>query len=125
MVTTAITVVLACDYSLQFSITNVAGTVAINLTGMNLSFMLKKLLTQPDSAVLIPEKTVLNNGIVVSGTYNATPSLNAQIATVLLHASDTLNLKPGDVFYELKCMDFPETVFSNGTATLQQGVHRT
>ncbi len=125
MVTVPITIVLACDFYLQYSITDKAGVVAINVATMNLSWLLKKLLTQPDSAALLPEKTTANGKIIVSGVFNTDPTLNLQIVTVLLGHAETATLKPGTAQHELKCMDFPETVFTNGPATLQQGVHRT
>jgi len=115
---------IAADYTLKFTIYDSTETSIVDVSGMNLSWMLKKRLSHPDSRKLL-DKTI-GDGLIVSGTYNSNPSLNQQKVVVTLKASDTIAFRQSTIAHELKRMDTDfETVLSYGPAVLVRGVHRT
>lgn len=114
---------IAADYVLKFTIYDPTETTIVDVSGMSLSWMLKKRLSHPDSRKLL-EKT-LGSGIVVSGVHNPNPSINTQKVLVTVKASDTVAFAPKTIAHELKRMDVDfETPLSYGPAVLVRGVHR-
>ena len=115
---------IAADYVIKFTVYDPTETSIVDVTGMSLSWMLKKRLTHPDSAKLLAKTN--GDGLTIDGVYNANPVVNTQRVVVTLKASDTINFKPRVIAHELKRMDVNfETVLSYGPATLERGVHRT
>lgn len=117
---------IGTDYSYPFQVTD-GGTpaVALNITGWTLNFMVKKKLSNADSEAIITKTTDVAGGIVVSGTFNATPAQNTQVAIVTLEDTDTDSLKEGVYPYELKRMDPGfEHVINAGNIELKRSVHR-
>lgn len=83
------------------------------LTGMALSFMLKRRPTDDDSAAVL---TLIDAAITISGA----------VATVAVADTDTDGIAAGVYFWELKRMDpGGETVLGHGTFRLIRGVHHT
>lgn len=93
-----------------------AGTgTAQNISGWSLSWMLKKLKTDEDSAALITKTTL--SGIVLTDAVNG-------VCTVTVDDVDTDALVAGLYHHELKRTDAGfEAVLTFGTANLQRSVH--
>lgn len=115
---------IAADYTLEFTIYDSTETSIIDVSGMLLSWMLKRNLGQPDASAML-EKTNAS-GITIVGVHNSDPGLNTQKVLVVITAANTLAIRPRVAAHELKRMDAGfETVLSYGPATLKRGVHRT
>lgn len=113
------------DFQWEFSVLNEAETAAINIAGWALSFMVKKRLSYADSAAIIT-KTTAAGGISITGTYNADPDVNTQVATVTVTDDDSDGESAGVYYYELKRTDAGfETILAYGELELKQSVHRT
>ena len=109
---------------LVFTIKDLPETSCVEITGWTLSFMVKKSVTDPDAAAYILA-TTSGGGISISGVFNATPSVNTQVATVTISSADTKYLQDGEPKYELKRTDNgSETVLAQGPFVLTRGVHR-
>lgn len=117
--------VLGTDFSYPFHIKDPDDlTVAIEITGFALSFMLKKSLSDADAAAKLT-KTTAGGGIAIAGTFNATAASNLQRATVTIADTDTDALAPGLHYWELKRTDAGlETRMAYGKVVLVRGVHR-
>lgn len=111
---------LGTDFSYVFHVKNEAEDTSIEITGQALSFMVKRDPLEEDDAAL------LSKSATIAGTFNATPSVNTQRATVTIADTDTATLAPLDTAYwELKRTDDGfETVYAYGTVELKRGVHR-
>ena len=106
-----------------FTVLNVAETAAIDISGWTLSWMVKRYNGDADLSALVSKTT--SAGIVISGTFNATPAVNTQVATVTVDDTDTISVSEGTYSHELKRMDAGfETVLSYGVFELIQGVVR-
>lgn len=111
------------DHEYVFSVLNADESIAIDIGGWALSWMLKRKLSDPDLAKLLEKTTVA--GIVISGTFNSLPTLNTQVATVSLFDTDSDTLKQGVCQYELKRTDAgSEAPLAYGPNNLRRGVHR-
>ena len=111
------------DFAYDFTILNAAESAAEDIAGWGLSFMVKRHTSDADAAALLTKTTP--TGIVISGTWNATPSVNTQIATVTIADTDTTSVKPGAYFYELERTDAGlETTLAYGVLECVQGVQR-
>lgn len=83
-----------------------------------------KLTTAPGTAALVTKTT--GSGISVSGTFNADPTLNAQVVEVAVDDTDTDGLTALTLWHELKRTDAGlEGVLAHGRATLLAPVHLT
>jgi hypothetical protein len=105
------------DKDLVFTIyTTNAQTVAQDITGWTVSWMLKANKTDADGSALLTKTTV--SGIVLTTAASG-------ILTVSLTDTDIASLKGGVLyFHELKrTTDGQETVLSYGAFTLNQAVH--
>ena len=121
---TAVDVFQGTDRQFVFTIKNAAETACVDITGWALSWMVKRYPADTDLQAIVT-KTVALGGIVISGVFNATPSVNTQVATVTLVDTDTTLVDPGLYRYELKRTDDNlETVLSYGPLVVIQGVHR-
>jgi len=121
---TDLTLGLGEDRLFVFSILNLAETAAIDISGWALSFMVKRHAQDGDARALVT-KTTTAGQIVISGTYNADPDLNTQVATVTIEDTDTHTLVPSDSQHELKRTDAGfETTLSYGRISLVRRVHR-
>lgn len=119
---TALSMFLDTDRTLVFTILDVTELIVTNITGWALSWMLKADKKDLDVRAALTKTTAA--GIVISGTFNAVPATNTQVATVTLAAADTKPLAPGLWYYELKRTDAGfETVLAFGKFTLTRGVH--
>ena len=115
---------IGTDFSYPYAITNEAQTVAIDITGFTLSWMLKKYLSQPDALAALT-KTIANGGIAVAGAFNTVPASNLQRATVTVLDTDTDPLAAGMYYWELKRTDPGlETRLAYGQIRLVRAVHR-
>src|SRR6185369_17246673 len=90
------------DRRFVFSILNTAETTAIDIAGWTLSWMVKRYNGDADLSALVSKTT--SAGIVISGTFNASPTVNTQIATVTVDDTDTLSVAEGVYGHELKRM---------------------
>jgi hypothetical protein len=113
-----------------FTVLNVAETTAIDISGWSLSWMVKRNRGDADASALVSKSTAVS-GIAISGTFNADPDVNTQIATVTVDDTDTVSslsvivVPDGLYSHELKRMDAGfETVLSYGDFNLIQGVVR-
>jgi hypothetical protein len=121
---TTATLYLGADHTYPFTILNQAETLAVDISGWALSWMVKRRKSDADAAAVLTKTTV--SGIVISGTYNATITTNTQVATVTVADTDTDAIAEGLYHYELKRTDAGlETPLAFGTLTLKRGVHRT
>lgn len=115
---------LAADYAIRFAIYDRLEQQMVDVSGMALSFMLKKTLGQPDSLALLTK--TLATGLSVTGTFDTNPVINTQRVEVRITATETKIFGPRVAAFELKRMDPGfETPLSYGPATLSRGVHRT
>jgi hypothetical protein len=122
---TNLTIWSGTDQRYSFAILDADQSAAVDITGWTLSWMLKRVPSLADSAASIVKRTDVASGITIAGTYNATPGVNAQRATVLVEDADTDTLAPNIYHYELKRMDAGlEAVLAYGTLVLIQSVHR-
>jgi hypothetical protein len=105
------------DFSITFDF-------AEDITGWTLSWLAKKDPRTPDADAALSKTTA--DGITIIGTYSATPASNTQRAVVEVDAADTADLRAGSYQHELKRTDVGfQRVLAQGTATLQQALHRT
>lgn len=121
---TAAALRIGTDFEFPFTIKNGDESTCINITGWALSFIVKRREEDTDAAALL--HYTVGAGIVISGSFNADPSTNTQVATVTVADSDTDGLHPGLRYYELKRTDAGlETVLAFGRLDLIRSVHRT
>ena len=121
---TALTLWIGTDHDFAFHIKDAAEAASVDITGYALSFMIKTSISDADAAALLTKTTVA--GIVIAGTFNSDPAVNAQRATVSIADTDTDALSNGNRRYELKRTDAgSETILAYGALTLSRGVHRT
>lgn len=112
---------LGRDKQFVFTVLNDAQTAAIDITGWALSWMVKRYLSDLDGAALLTKTT--GSGIAISGVFNATPSLNTQVATVTVLDTDTLTIAEGLAPYEFERTDANfETPLAFGFIELIRGV---
>jgi hypothetical protein len=110
------------DHAFPCTILNATETAAVDITGWALSWMIKRNASDADLAAILTKVTP--TGIVISGTFNATPSVNTQKATVSVLDTDTDLLTPGLYHHELKRTDAGvETTLITGLLELVQRVH--
>lgn len=115
---------LGTDLTRTFHIKNEAEDTSINITGFALSWMVKRYKSDADASAILT-KTTGGSHIVIAGTFNGTPTSNAQRATLTLADTDTATLNPGLYHWELKRTDDgSETVYAYGKMEFIQGVHR-
>jgi hypothetical protein len=111
------------DKSLVFTIFKADGVTPQDVSGWTLSWRLKRLKSDADSAALLTKTT--SSGIAISGAYNVDPTLNTQVVTVTVADTDTDPIAPGTAYHELKrTNDASETVLAFGAVRLLRGVHR-
>src|SRR5688572_14795698 len=110
------------DKQYVFTIQNKAQTLCIDITGWALSWMVKRNKSDADVAAVLT-KTTANGGIVISGAFNATPSVNTQVATVIVADTDSTTMT-GMYFHELKRTDAGlEADLSEGLFEILTPVH--
>lgn len=111
---------LGTDRALDFTVYTSLGLSTIrDVTGYTTNFMVKTTPDDPDAAAL------LSIDGVVSGTFNANPSVNTQKITVTIpdDATDT-ELQPIRAHWELKRTDAgQETPLAYGRIQLRRAVH--
>ena len=104
------------DKVLEFTVLQADGVTPQDISGWDLSWMLKASKDDLDVDALIRKLTPTE-------VYLSDPTAGVCRVTVL--AEDTDPIDPGKYFHELKRMDAgQETVLSFGTARLLRGVHR-
>jgi len=122
--TTLNPLVIGTDFSYPFHVKNEALDTSINITGYALSWMLKRSIHDADLSASVT-KTTAGGGVVISGTFNATPASNTQRATVTIADTDTDALAPGVYYWELKRTDAGlETPIAYGKVPLVRRPHR-
>lgn len=117
-----ITLSLERDQQFVFEILNDAQDTAINVTGWATSFMVKRDKSDADAAALLT-----NTSGVISGVFNATPSVNTQRITVTVADTDCLStaIPEGQYRYEFERTDAGyETTLAYGTCEAILGVQR-
>lgn len=120
---TSDSIFIGTDFQRVFHIKNDTELASIDITGWALSWMVKRYTSDADGSALLTKTT--SAGIVIAGAFNASPSVNAQRATVTVVDTDSTSLNPGLYFWELKRTDDTfETVLAFGTIEVIQGVHR-
>lgn len=111
------------DHSYIFTVKNGAESACLDITTYAMSWMLKRRLTDADSAKLLEKTTA--SGITIAGLFNASPSVNLQVATVAIADTDTDAFVAGLCYWELKRTDAGlEAPLAYGTLELKRGVHR-
>lgn len=121
---TRLSYVLGTDHQFVCEVLDDAETAAVNCSAFAMSFMLKRELGDADADALLTKTT--SSGIAVSGSFNADPAVNTQVATVTIADTDTDAIAPGLCRWELKRTDAGyETQLGYGTIQLVRGVHRT
>lgn len=111
---------LGTDKDYEFTVyTSSAKTTIRDVTGYTTSFMVKRETEDADLSALITASGT------VSGTFNASPSVNTQVITVSLVDTDTdTEITPGLAYWELKRTDSgQEAVLAFGTINLRRAVH--
>jgi hypothetical protein len=109
---------LGVDFTYPFTIKNSAETAVVEITGWALSWMVKRYKSDADLSAILTKTT--SSGITISGTYNSSPSVNTQVATVAIADTDTASLYQGLYHFELKRTDDgSETVESNWRQALR------
>jgi hypothetical protein len=104
--------------------TSEAKTTVREITGWALSFFVKRKATDADNVALVTKTS--GSGIAISGSFNASPASNTQIATVTIADTDTDSLNAGVYRWELKRTDAgSEARVAYGTISFNQTVHRT
>lgn len=104
---------------LEFDITNVAETQAIDISGWTLSFMVKARLSDPDASALITKSPAS-----IAGAFDSDPAVNSQRASINLERSDSTSLTAGLRYWELKRTNTGvQTVVARGRLILRRGVH--
>lgn len=117
---TALALFQGTDRELRFTVLNEAETEAVDVTGWNLSWMLKKRKSDADLSAAITETS-----FTVTGVYNPDPDLNTQRLVLTLEDVDTDALTAGVYYHELKRMNAGnEAVLSYGPFTLRHSVHK-
>jgi hypothetical protein len=113
------------DHRYEFAILDSDQALAIDIAGWTLSWMLKRSRDNTDAQAVITKRSDVASGILIAGTYNATPSVNTQRATVVVDDVDTDALTATVYAYELKRMDAGlEAVLAYGNLVLVQSIHR-
>jgi hypothetical protein len=111
------------DVELVFPVYNAEQTAILDINGWALSFMVKRHLGDQDARALLVKST--DDGITISGDWDADPEANEQVARVSIEDVDTDALVPGVYPYELKRMDPGfEAVIAFGVVPVKRGVHR-
>lgn len=114
---------LGKDHAFAFTILSDDEKTAVDITTWQLSYMVKRRLSDADVNALITKTTTA--GIIIEGAFNASPAVNTQVATVVIADSDTAALTPGLAFYELERSDSnAATPLAYGTIDLFRGVIR-
>jgi len=123
---TAATLFLGTDFQYILAVLNEAETAALDITGWSISWMVKRLKSDTDAnAILTKVSTGGTPAIVIAGTFNATPSVNTQRATLALVDTDTGTTAPGLYHYEFRRTDEGfETVLAYGPIRFVRGVHQ-
>ena len=109
------------DYTIKFKAWEKDGKTPRDVTGYTLSWMLKRRLSDLDSAAILTKTT--SGGITITGTFDSNPVLNTQLIEVLIADTDTVNVKPGVYAHELKRTPGIKTVLCFGSAVLLGSVH--
>jgi hypothetical protein len=110
------------DHQFVFTTLNAAETLAVDITGWTLSWMIKRYTSDADLSALLEKTTAA--GIAISGVFNSVPATNTQVATVTILDTETSPLPEVLAQYELKRMDAGfETVLAYGTLELVRAVH--
>lgn len=120
VIETALSYFLGTDKAYDFTVyTSEAKTTCRDVTGYTTNFMVKRNKSDSDASAL------LTAGGTVSGTFNASPSVNTQKITVTLVDTDTdTEIAEGLAYWELKRTDAgAEAVLAFGTMTLRRAVH--
>jgi hypothetical protein len=111
------------DFQKVFEIRDDAETACINISGWTLSWMVKRYKDQADAAAILT-KTTTGGAIVISGSFNADPDVNTQVATLTIADTDTTSVAPRMYWHELKRMDAGfEVPLVVGAFDFQDGVH--
>lgn len=92
------------DFTLQFAILNATETLAQDITGWALSWILKTDVHVADADAVL-EKTTAAGGITITGTYNSSIASNTQRVVVTILDTDTASEDPGTYVYSLKRTD--------------------
>ena len=102
------------DHQFECEILNTAQTAAVDISTWALAWMVKRYTSDADVAALVSKTT--GAGIAVTGSFDADPEDNTQLAVVTIEDSDTTSLNPGLYFHELKRTDAGfETTLIYGT----------
>jgi len=120
IIETALQYWLGSDKALEFTVYTTAAKTAIrDATGYTTSFKVKRNVEDTDLAALITASGT------VSGTFNASPTVNTQKITVTLVDTDSdTEIAPGLAYWELKRTDAGlEAPLAFGTINLRRGVH--
>jgi hypothetical protein len=121
---TSLTYFLGTDHQFVHSILDSAQAVAIDISGWELSFMIKRSRSQPDANASLTKTT--SSGIAITGAFNVDPDTNTQVATVSIDDTDTDALAAGSYVWELKRTDAGlEAVIGYGPIRMIRSVHRT
>lgn len=103
------------DHGFVFTVYQADGVSVQDITGWSLSWMVKKKKTDTDVSALINKTTA-------AGIALTTPS--SGVATVTVTDDDTVSLKDGTFYHELKrTTTGAEVVLAFGTARLQKSLH--
>ena len=111
------------DHEFVFDVTNVPETVAIDITGWALSFMVKRRVSDADSAALVTKTT--SSGIAIAGVFAAVITTNTQRATVTIADSDVDDFVAGLMRWELKRTGAGvEAPLAYGPINFRRSVHK-
>lgn len=113
---------IGSNFQFEFHILDRAETQAVNITGWQLSFMVKRRNIPIDSAALLT-KTTGAGAISIVGTYLLLPTTNLQRAIVPLTPADIL--VPGEWIYEIIRTDegFRSLPLTHGKFVAHKGLH--
>ena len=122
-VKTDLNLFIGTDFFIVYTILNAAETLAQDVTGWSLSWMMKTDPSEDDADALIT-KTTADSEIAIAGTFSSVIASNTQTAAVTIEDTDTDTLTPGTYYCELKRITVGnETILAYGQLKLVRGVH--
>lgn len=96
---------IGADQTLRYTVyTDETQTVVRDVTGFHLRWMLKRRVNDSDEHALI-DKDSADSDVTITGTFHADPDTNTQRVLVPIARADSVDLKPGLAFSEIKRMD--------------------
>lgn len=95
---------IGIDKRYDCTILNTAETQVVDITGWAISWLVKVRESDLDASAILT-KTTANGGVTITGVYNASPTLNAQVARVSINDEETDAMTEALYHHELRRTD--------------------